>query len=616
MKREKMEKTIIRRNIQYGIFACMMLQACDDFRTEPAQKPNVIIIITDDQGYGDISAHGNPVIETPNLDKLCGESVRLTNYHVDPTCSPSRAALLTGRYSHRVDVWHTIMGGNFLPDEEVTMAEFFREAGYNTVLFGKWHLGGSYPFRPVDQGFDTWIGQGDGGTGTTSDYWFNDRVNDMYLTNGKWSHIKGYGPDVFFSKAGEYIKNYKSANPFFLYLSTYVPHNPLTIPDTSWTDKYKGEISPKSAYYYASIEQIDNNIGLLRKTIADKGIDDNTILIFMTDNGGTYGIEIFNAGMRGGKGTQYDGGHRVPCFIHWPGGNLNKGKDIKTLTAHIDIFPTLIDLCGLPQNKKLNFDGTSLKHLIYNEGKAFPERSLIVEVQRQIIPEKWKKSAVMTDQWRLIDGKELYNIVDDPGQSHDLSSKHTDVVKELRTHYETYWQSVKTEKNYSKAPIIGTANEETVFLNAADWMPPEGQLTPWNQHHISSGMKQRGYWDVRVKKSGKYKFEVSRWPPEAGLAMAKTMIPKQDIDAYETGTGREFSIYNTKNRHYTALPVKKVRLQVDNNSREQDIDNEDITATFYLNLDTGTCRVTAELLHNDGTLITGGYYVTIEKEEK
>ena len=588
---------------------CLLFSSCKHENAD--KRPNVVIILTDDQGYGDISANGNPVIHTPNLDKLHDESTRFTNFHMDPTCAPSRAALLTGRYARRVNVWHTIMGGNFLPEEETTMAEIFKGAGYNTAIFGKWHLGGSYPFRPIDQGFETWIGQSNGGTGTTDDYWYNDRVDDMYLVEEKWQAISGYGPDIFFSKATEFIKTRNKEAPFFLYLSTYVPHNPLTLPDTTWTEKYKDKVPLKTAYYYASIERVDHNIGLLRETLEKEDIDQNTILIFMTDNGGTYGIDVFNAGMRGGKGTIYEGGHRVPFYISWPDGGIQKGKDIDALTAHIDILPTLADLCNIDVDRTLNPDGYSLQEAIFKEKHQLKDRTLVIEVQRDMTPEKFKKSVVLKNNWRLVNGHELYNLNADPGQINDISEHYPDTVKELVNIYNNYYTSVTTGIKHSKAPIVGSSQEKETVLTSADWTPLDQRLTPWNQHHVSSGYKQEGYWDVRIEKAGNYRIEISRWPREAGLAMNEAMVPRDTIDAFELGRGRKYSIYNYHNETYPALDISKVCLHIDNLLAVKEVSPGDKNIVFNMNIDKGDHRIKADFLDRNGVVITGAYYLVI-----
>ena len=220
--------------------ACLIASPAELPAAASQKKPNVVVILVDDMGYGDIAAHGNRVIRTPQLDRLHAESARLTDFHVDPTCSPTRAALMTGRYPHHVKVWHTIAGGNHLRADELTMADAFRANGYRTGMFGKWHLGSNLPYRPIDRGFDEWLGQGDGGTGTTDDHFLNDRVNDHFLHNGERGRKRnGWAEEVFFDSAIDFIRSSKKAEkPFFIYLCTYSPHHPITLPDPSSADAY------------------------------------------------------------------------------------------------------------------------------------------------------------------------------------------------------------------------------------------------------------------------------------------------------------------------------------------------------------------------------------------
>lgn len=322
------------------------LVSCQEKSPRP---PNVILIMTDDQGYGDIAAHGNPIVQTPHLDKLHSESVRFTDFHVNSFCAPTRAALLTGRMSDRTHVRTTVLGRNFLNREETTMAEFFQASGYNTGLFGKWHIGHNYPYRPIDRGFDRWVGQG-GGTGSANDYWGNDRLDDHYYYNGEWKQIDGFGTDVFFDETMKFIKE-SGENPFFIYLPTYAPHGPMNIlPE--WRRQYQGlGDAPKAPFWgdtwdlYATLTRFDYNIGRLREFLRENNLDENTILVFTTDNGSSDGDMVFNAGMRGRKGSKFEGGHRVPLFVYWPDGGLTGGRDIDRFTWHFDLLPTFIELC-------------------------------------------------------------------------------------------------------------------------------------------------------------------------------------------------------------------------------------------------------------------------------
>jgi len=268
----------------------------------PNGKPNVILVITDDQGYGDLRCHGNKVIQTPNLDKLYTQSTRLTNYHVGPTCAPTRAALMTGRYCNRTGVWHTIMGRSLLRKDEVTMADVFRAGGYRTSFCGKWHLGDNYPLRPRYRGFDEVLAHGGGGVGQTPDYWGNDYFDDTYMHNGKPVKFTGYCTDIWFDAAMKFAESCaKAGKPFFTYLATNAPHGPFNVAK-KYSDLYAGKADVPNANFYGMITNIDENMGRLVKKLDALGIADNTILIFTTDNGTAAGFRRgkgFNAGMKG-----------------------------------------------------------------------------------------------------------------------------------------------------------------------------------------------------------------------------------------------------------------------------------------------------------------------------
>ncbi|MEM9702290.1 MAG: arylsulfatase, partial [Planctomycetota bacterium] len=306
-----------------------------------AERPNVVLILTDDQGYGDLSCHGNEELKTPNMDRLFAESVRLTNYHVDPTCSPTRSALYTGRYSTKTGVWHTIQGRSLMAPTEVTIAERFRDVGYRTGMIGKWHLGDNAPLRPRDQGFDHAFIHGGGGVGQAPDFWGNDYFADTYFRFARGEEppasiepVRGYCTDEWFAEAKRFVSDSPPDRPFFLTLATNAPHGPYLV-GPEWSEPYKaaGIKSPR-AEFYGMIACIDARLGELRAHLQEMGHAENTIFIFTTDNGTAAGHRDggFNAGMRGNKGSKYDGGHRVPFFIHWPAGGLTGGRDVTRLT--------------------------------------------------------------------------------------------------------------------------------------------------------------------------------------------------------------------------------------------------------------------------------------------
>ena len=572
-------------------------------------RPNVIVLITDDQGYGDLSCHGNPVLRTPNMDALHAQSVRLTNFHVDPTCSPTRSALMTGCYSHRVKVWHTIIGRNYLDRKRPTMASVFHANGYRTGHFGKWHLGGSYPYRPIDRGFEEWLGEGNGGTGTADDYWNNDRVNDVFIHNGRKEQTKGYAPDVFFNAALQFIRDNKE-RPFFVYLATYVPHNPWSLPDARWADPYRNRVPLATAYFFASIARLDHNLGRLRQFLAEEGLAENTILIFLTDNGTSGGDRVFNAGMRGKKGSQYEGGHRVPCFVHWPAGSLAAGSDVQQLSAHIDLLPTLMDLCRLEKPAGLVCDGRSLGPLLRQPAADWQQRELVVESQRIPHPQKWRKCAVMTGRWRLIDGKQLYDLDADPGQTRDVARVHPDVVRQLRGAYERYWDDVTVGDDQYGRPILGAAAQPEIMLCSQDWMPTAGPC-PWSQAHVASGAAAFGFWPVQVAESGSYRFELRRWPREVETSLSGVPSNPQVADAFLNDEPVLGTLYHAQPR---AIPVAGARLKVGQKTLETRMGKGDVAAIFTVDLVAGRTQIETWLLDKSSKELCGAYFVYARRD--
>ena len=484
-------------------------------------RPNVVLVMTDDQGYGDLACHGNAEIKTSNLDKLYAQSTRLTNFHVGPTCAPTRAALMTGRYANRTGVWHTVMGRSLLRKDEVTMANVFSAAGYRTGIFGKWHLGDNYPFRPQDRGFGEVLIHGGGGVGQTPDYWGNDYFDDVYLHNGERKKFAGYCTDVWFDRAIKFIETNKD-RPFFCYVPTNTPHVPYNVAE-EYSKPYRDKgIEESRAAFYGMVTNIDDNVGRLMARLKDLSLERDTILIFMTDNGTSGGHRIVNGTerghnchMRGRKGSEYDGGHRVPCFIRWPGGGLDGARDIVRLTAHIDLLPTLIELCGLRRPAGVTFDGGSLAALLKNRSESWPERAVVTDSQRIEDPQKWRKSAVMTDRWRLVNGKELYDMKVDPGQDNDISAENPRVTARLRKAYENWW--AETSKRFGEycEIIIGSDKENPSTLTCHDWHSIEGvRQAHSNQGAVRDGAQTSGFWAVEIASDGVYEFALRRWPAE------------------------------------------------------------------------------------------------------
>ena len=505
--------------------ACAVPDGSSGAERDGQRRPNVLVVITDDQGYGDVGAHGNPVLATPHLDRLWSESVRLTDFHVDPTCSPTRSALLTGRYSTRTGVWHTIMGRSLMDPGERTLAEVFRDGGYRTGMFGKWHLGDNWPLRPQDQGFEHVVWHRGGGIGQGPDHWGNDYYDDTYEVNGVERAFEGYCTDVWFREAQAFLEA-GDGRPFFAYLSTNAPHGPFRVPE-AYAQPYRDAGVPETmARFYGMITCIDENLGRLRAWLAEAGLARDTVIVFLTDNGTAAGHarrdgeegtwEGFNAGMRGAKGSEYEGGHRVPCFVSWPGGGLGGARDEGVPAAHVDLLPTLAELCDLELGAVRPLDGVSLAALLEG-GAAPPERTLFVHSQRVEHPRPWRKSAVMRGPWRLIRGEELYHLGRDPGQRHDVAGDHPELVRDLRGAYEAWWASLESVfDGYVRIGLGGPV--DPVELMSHDWHTGDRGV-PWHQDHVTNGYVVNGPWAVEVVQPGAYEVTLRRWPAQLERGM-------------------------------------------------------------------------------------------------
>lgn len=599
-------KRLYRHSIKLSIALIVLLigQSVKIFGQESSssKQPNVILIMTDDQGYGDLACHGNTIIKTPNIDKLHAESTRLTNFHVSPTCAPTRAALMTGHYTNRTGVWHTIGGRSLLRKDEVTIADVFSENKYETAIFGKWHLGDNYPYRPQDRGFKEVLVHGAGGVGQTPDYFDNDYYDDTYIHNGEFKKYKGYCTDVWFGEAMKYIEQQKD-KPFFCYISTNAPHGPFYV-DDSYSKPYEGIANVPGKEFYGMITNVDDNVGVLTKKLEELGIADNTILIFMTDNGSTMGehkskdITPFNAGMRGKKNSEYDGGHRVPFFIKWKNGKIEEGKDIANITAHIDVLPTLIELCNL--KSKVDFDGESLVPLIKEDDSKWKDRILITDSQRVEHPVKWRKSAVMTDKYRLVNGKELYKITEDPAQQNDIAKEHPELVSKYRVAYENWWSDVSEKFHEYAAISVGTKQENPLQLTSHDWHS-ESQV-PWNHKHIRTGIQENGYWVLDIEKSGTYEITLSRWPLYLNKGIQEGLAKRPAIEGTSVNKSAEGK----------ALMLTHSKMKIGTLELEEPISSNATYISFTVKLTKGEGQHLQTWFTGEN-LELGAYYVDILK---
>jgi arylsulfatase A-like enzyme len=542
--------------------------------------------MTDDQGYGDLACHGNPVIRTSNLDRLHAQSVRLTDFHVSPLCTPTRAALMTGRDPVRLGAWGTTWGRSLPNKDAIVMADVFSASGYATGCFGKWHLGDNYPFRPQDRGFQEVLIHGGGGVGQAPDYWDNDYFDDTYFRNGKPEKSEGYCTDVWFNQATKFITAHKG-RPFFVYVPTNAPHGPYYVAE-KYSRLYQGNPDVPNADFYGMITNIDENMGRLMDHLDRLRIADNTILIFMTDNGtsaGFRGGKGFNAGMRGTKGSLFDGGHRVPCFIRWPQGGLGGGRDIDVLSAHIDLLPTLIDLCGLGSPPDARFDGISLAPHLLGQAEKTRDRSIFVQFrQSPDPPEKWK-AAVLTERWRLIGGTQLYDILNNPGQTRDVALDHPRVVEKLRTEYDQWWADVSPLFSRYSRIILGAEAENPTALSSFDWHTS----TAWSQRQVRAGAAVNGFWAVEVARNGQYEISLRRWPREVD----------QPITAAIPG-GK-------------AIAATTARLKIASVDLTQPIPPDATDAVFRIPLQAGKTTLQTWLIDQESGQSRGAYYAYVKR---
>ena len=487
-----------------------------------SSSPNVIIVMTDDQGYGDLGFNGNPIIKTPHIDAFASQSVNFSNYHVGTTCSPTRAGLMTARNCLRNGVWHTNAGCSLLNQDEETIADVFSAAGYKTAMFGKWHLGDNYSFLPEQRGFDETFYHKGGGVGQTPDYWGNDYQDDTYFRNGVPEKTQGYCTDVFFDEALSFIEKSK-AKPFFCYLSLNAPHSPFNVPK-AYYEIYKDTpgLLASQKRFYGMITNIDDNFGRLTKTLESLKLIGNTILIFTTDNGTSNGYKFnrkekkwygYNAQMKGTKTSEYDGGHRVPFIMQWKKGGFTAGQTFSGLSAHVDILPTLASLTGVAFEPSKTIDGINLSSFL--ETNNAPERILVTDTQRNQWPEKGKQSSVMYHNWRLVNGNELYNVETDPGQETNLFDYHPKLATQMQDYYDVWWADAASEFEYSFIDIepnqINTLTCHDIHVNS---------ITAWHQKEIRKGIAvASGELSVNFKESGTYEISLRRWPKETNLAL-------------------------------------------------------------------------------------------------
>ncbi|MDZ7720774.1 MAG: arylsulfatase [Balneolaceae bacterium] len=498
------------------ILFALVFNACTENKIDRENAlPNVVLIVTDDQGWGDLSYTGNENIRTPHIDSLAVEGASFTNFYVSPVCSPTRAELLTGRYHPRSGVYGTSAGGERMDLDETTLAEVFKRAGYTTGIFGKWHNGMQAPYHPNARGFDEFYGFASG-------HW-GDYFSPKFLEhNGELVQGEGYIVDDFTNKGMSFIENHQE-EPFFAFFAYNTPHSPMQVPDRWWQQVEERGIDMRhrdpeledttfTTAALAMVENIDWNVGRINQKLEDLGLEENTIVIYMSDNGPN--SWRWNGGMKGRKGSIDEGGVRSPLFIRWPG-MIENGKEIDQIAAGIDLLPTLADLAEISFETNKPLDGISLKPLLLGDTDSLDDR---------LIYSHWNgRTSVRSQQWRLDHEGLLHNIPQDRGQKNDVAGQHPEIAESLSDSLANWEKEVLSELENSEQddrPFpVGHPEFRNTQLPARDGIP-HGAIERSNRFPNDSFFRNWSStsdsitWDVEVLESGEFEVELYYTLPE------------------------------------------------------------------------------------------------------
>jgi arylsulfatase A-like enzyme len=495
-------------------------------------RPNVVLIMTDDQGWGDLGAHGNKKIKTPHLDAMARQSVALKNFYVSPVCTPTRASLMTGRYNYRTGAIDTFRGRALMHADETTLAEMLAAAGYRTGIFGKWHLGDNYPLRARDQGFQESLTLWGGGLVQWADppqANGNSYFNPWLLHNGVDKRFDGYCSDIYTDAAIDYISR-AHESPFFVYLAFNAPHTPLQVRDEDYRPYQQLGLDETTAKVYGMVTNVDANIGRLLKKLDELSLAEDTIVIFLTDNGPQQ--RRYNGVWRGLKGSVYEGGIHVPCFVRWPR-RLKAGQTVEQPAAHIDIVPTLLAACGIEKPDNANLDGRNLLPLLEGRATDWPDRNLFFQWHRGDVPQLNRAFAARGPRFKLVQAAgageqtppkekfELFDLIEDPGEQRDLAADKPDIVAQMKAAYEIWFRDVSSTRGYDPPAIhIGTAKENPLRLSRQDLR--------------GFGPREPGYWRVKVE-AGSYRVRLIFAASKLG---GKQSAAKKESDTGASGVSR------------------------------------------------------------------------------
>lgn len=472
--------------------------------------PNIVFIMCDDLAWGDLSSHGNPYVRTDVIDRLRSQSARLTRYCSGPVCTPARAAIFTGRHPYRTRAIDTYLGRSIIDSEERTLAELLRTTGYCTGLFGKWHLGDTYPSRPHDKGFHEAIYHTGGGLRQPGNVGRNSYFNPDLMSNGRLIHTEGYCSDVFTDACLKFIDGHRSG-PFFAFLAFNAPHSPFEIGD-KWLARHRAQDLPdKWKRLYGMIENIDWNVGRVIDKLDMLKLSERTIVVFTSDHGPCPSAQVdgqdrFNAGLRGRKGQMYEGGLRVPSLWRWPG-HFPAGLDIDRLTNPIDILPTLT---SPPTDRCI--DGRNLMKLLRGDQTNWPDRSVCVQWHRGNTPQRGRNAANLRQRWKWIrdettNREELFDVESDPHERYNITEENQSVATAMRIEYEKWFDDVSTTRADNFAPqsiVIGSPRENPTTLTWQDWRI-YGNDENWSELNP-------GYWIVQVDRPGPYILTIDLLP--------------------------------------------------------------------------------------------------------
>ena len=542
----------------------LLVAFCQEALQGVAPRPNVVVLITDDQGYGDFGFHGNPILRTPHLDALASSSARMSQYYVSPVCAPTRACLMTGRYNYRTRCIDTYIGRAMMDPSERTLAEYLFSAGYATGIFGKWHLGDNFPLRAMDQGFEESLVLRGGGIGQPSDPIGAEGkyTNPTLFHNGRPVSLEGYCTDLYFDHALEFMKEAQARQrPFFVYLPTNAPHGPfhdvpaaeyayyksLNLANDQFPESREHPLPAeadldKRARIFAMIDNIDQNVGKLRRGLEDLGALDNTLIVFMVDNGPN--ARRYVAGMKGMKSHVHEGGIRSPLLLHWPS-KFKPGLTSDKVVAHIDITPTILDACGIRGPGEPAMDGRSFLPLLDGRPDLWTDRTIFIQSHRGDVPVRYHHFAARSQRWKLLHASgfgqegfkgeprlELYDMQLDPLETREVSRFFPKVVQQMKADYDRWFDDVGSTRDDNYDPpriVLGTANENPSWLTRQDWRHLEGR--PW-------GADSNGQWWVHFARPGYYRVVVHTRHEAAIESMELMLDESSRTDFHRSESGQ------------------------------------------------------------------------------